>query len=184
MLNDPDHVRLSRKLDQAVRPKRAERHLEELQPERCAVGGANQNLLEARPQHPIREREANVQEQRRRQHVEGPPDGVEPVDVGQLKRREPAREATCEHQRAEPAGRPSQPSDGAGQNVRNGDPVEQPDRDQVDVVSARRHEDRAERDRARENRERPKHQRLRCGGEQLALLSVPPRHPTIAPRVA
>jgi len=115
-----------------------------------------------------------VQEERGRQDVEERPDRVEAVDVGQLQGREAAREATGEHQGAEPALGTPQPGDGARQDVRNRDPVEQSNRDEVDVVAARRHEDRTEGNRAAENRNRSEHDRLRRGGEQLALLSVPP----------
>ena len=130
--------------DQVVRPERAERHLDELKPERSRIRHDHQHPLESRPQPPVREGQADVEEEGRRQDVEHRADRVERVDVGQLQCREAAREPARDHEGAEAAVGAPPPGDQTGQDERDGDPVEERDLHQVDVVGGGRDHGRAD----------------------------------------
>ena len=66
-----------------------------------------------------------MQEERGRQDVERSSDRVEEIDLRLLQRREAARKPARDHEQAQPALRPAPPGDQTGEDVRDGDPIEQ-----------------------------------------------------------
>ena len=130
-------------LQQASRAKGAERQLHQLEADRARVRGADEHALESGPQPALGEGEKDVQEERGGQDVEGGSDRVEHVHVRQLKSREAAGDAARDHQQPQAAFRPAPPCDQAGEDVRDGDPVQQARLHEIDIVARQGKRDRA-----------------------------------------
>ena len=125
MLDGPRSVRASPKLEKIFRTETAEGHLEELEPDRCRVGGRDEPSFETRPQVSVGKGEAKVQEERGGQDVEDRPERERARVLGELPTGKRARKSTGDHQDAQSAVRPAHPRDQAGGQEGDADPFEQ-----------------------------------------------------------
>ena len=89
------------------------------------IAGDDHRLLGSAGEPPGREGQEDVQEHRRRQHVQQMPDAEQHRLLDPLQRRRRHREPGAHHQRSEAAHRTSPPGQDSAQHVRHDDPADQ-----------------------------------------------------------
>jgi hypothetical protein len=105
----------------------AEQNLDHLQAEGDRVRRGDERPFDLVAEAPGGEGEEDVEEQRRRQHVQEVADAVHQGLARPLHGREPHDEPGEHHQRTEPAGRSTPPGQDAAQDVRDDDPCDEED---------------------------------------------------------